>query len=157
MVIVLSNTKKEIIIISFRNEANWPSTSEYMLHSQYWGGVSHQLRTKPCTIGGPTYEAIIELDLSWFQYIWSNIFSQIPMEISCGIQDIKPRLRWWLFPVEWHVHLRADSAVWLSHGSSIWPWLGTPKSTFVRYICKQLTSLAPTNEESAWAQWGEKT
>ncbi len=56
----------------------------------------------------------------------------------------------------WRIcHLRADSAVWLSHTSSIWPWSGAPKSTFVWYICKRLTSLAPTNEESAWAQWGK--
>ena len=27
------------------------------------------------------------------------------------------------------------------------------KSTFVRYLPRRLASLAPTNEESAWAQW----
>ncbi len=28
----------------------------------------------------------------------------------------------------WHVrHLRADSEVWLSHTSSVWPWSGAPK------------------------------
>ncbi len=28
----------------------------------------------------------------------------------------------------WHVcHLRADSVVWLSHRSSVWPWSGAPK------------------------------
>ncbi len=28
----------------------------------------------------------------------------------------------------WRVcHLRADSVVWLSHTSSIWPWSGAPK------------------------------
>ncbi len=28
----------------------------------------------------------------------------------------------------WHVrHLRADSVVWLSHKSSVWPWSGMPK------------------------------
>ncbi len=62
------------------------------------------------------------------------------MGISCGIQDIELRLRWWLLQVEWHVHLRADSAVWLSHTSSVWPWSGVPKSTFIWYICKWLTS-----------------
>ncbi len=92
----------------------------------------------------------------WFQYVWSNISVWIPMGISCGIQDIKPRLRWWPLRVEWHVYLRVDSAVWLSHTSSIWSWLGVPRSTFVWYICKPLTSLTPTNEESAWAQWGKK-
>ncbi len=50
------------------------------------------------------------------------------------------KVRWWPLHAEWHIHLRADSAVWLSHTSSIWPWSGTPKSTFVQYICKLLTS-----------------
>ncbi len=49
-------------------------------------------------------------------------------------------LRWWPLRVEWHVHLRADSVVWLSHTSSVWPWSSAPKSTFVQYICKRLTS-----------------
>ncbi len=82
----------------------------------------------------------------WFQKVWSNISAQIPMGISCGIQDIEPRLRWWPLCVEWHVHLRADSAVWLSHTSSIWPWSGMPKITFVWYICKRLTSLPCPHE-----------
>ncbi len=47
------------------------------------------------------------------------------------------------------------SAVWLSHTSSVWPWLGVSKSKFVWYICQRLTSLAPTYEESEWAQWGK--
>ncbi len=64
------------------------------------------------------------------------------MGISCGIQDIELRLRWWPLRVEWHVHIRvrAVSAVWLSHTFSIWPCSSMPKSTLVRYICKRLTS-----------------
>ena len=69
--------------------------------------------------------------LNWifpqFHYIWSNISAQIPTGISCGIQDIEPRLRSWPLRVEWQVHLRADSVVWLSHTYSIWSWSGVPK------------------------------
>jgi hypothetical protein len=32
--------------------------------------------------------------------------------------------------------------------------VGRAKSTFVWYLSKRLTSFAPTNQESAWAQWG---
>ncbi len=111
-----------------------------MLHYQSWGGISHQLRTEPCSIREPMYRASLSWIFPWFQYVWSNISAWIPTGISCDIQDIKPRLRWWPLHVEWHVHLRADSAVWLSHTSSIWPWSGAPKSTFIRYICKRLMS-----------------
>ncbi len=76
----------------------------------------------------------------WFQYVWSNIFARIPTGISCGIQDIEQRLRWWPLHMEWHIHLRTDSAVWLSHESSIWPWSGVLKSTVVWYMCKRFTS-----------------
>jgi hypothetical protein len=38
------------------------------------------------------------------------------------------------------------------HMSSISPWLGAPKVRLYLYLSRLLTSLAPTNEESAWAQ-----
>ncbi len=63
-----------------------------------------------------------------------------------------PKLRWWLLC---HRHLRVDICWMPPHTFSIWPWLGTPKSMFVRYICKRCVSLIPTNEESAWAKWGK--
>ncbi len=44
----------------------------------------------------------------------SRITSRISSRIWCGAM--------------WHIcHLRADSVVWLSHTSSIWPWSGAPK------------------------------
>jgi hypothetical protein len=46
----------------------------------------------------------------------------------------------------WRVHhLRADSEVWLSHTSSIWPWSGTPKvrlyDTFLGVLRQQYNHL----------------
>ncbi len=76
----------------------------------------------------------------WFQYVWSNISAQIPTGISCDIQDVEPGWSGGLPMQECHVHLRADIRVSLSHTSIIWPWSGTPKGTFVWYICKWLTS-----------------
>jgi hypothetical protein len=44
----------------------------------------------------------------------SRITSRVSSRIWCG--------------AIWRVHhLRADSVVWLSHTSSIWPWSGAPK------------------------------
>jgi hypothetical protein len=41
------------------------------------------------------------------------------------------------------------------NGLSVVRIRGSSISTFVRYISRQLTTLAPTNEESAWAQSGK--
>jgi hypothetical protein len=38
----------------------------------------------------------------------------------------------------------------------VWPYAGGAKSKIVRYSCKRLTSLAPTNEESAWLNYEGK-
>ncbi len=44
----------------------------------------------------------------------SRVTSRLCSRIWCGAM--------------WHVcHLRADSVVWLSHTSSVWPWSGAPK------------------------------
>ncbi len=56
----------------------------------------------------------------------------------------------------WAQHLRPDSkVVWLHHTYSIWPSLGTPKKTLYCTEYNWPTTLAPTNEESVWAQWGK--
>ncbi len=64
------------------------------------------------------------------------------------------RLIWWRCC---HWHLRVDiclTAVTLHVQHLI--LVRCAKSTFVRYLSRQLTSLAPTNEESAWASWEKK-
>ena len=44
----------------------------------------------------------------------------------------------------WRVHhLRADSVVWLSHTSSVWPWSGTPKVHLYNTFLGSLHHLAP--------------
>ncbi len=50
-------------------------------------------------------------------------------------------------------HLRPDSTVWPLFTYSIWPWLGTPKIPLYCMEYNRTITLAPTNEESAWAQW----
>ncbi len=50
----------------------------------------------------------------------------------------KSRIMTWCYV---HIcHLRANSSVWLSHTSSIWPWWGVPKvhlySTFISSLCQ---------------------
>ncbi len=64
--------------------------------------------------------------------------------------------------------LRADSAVWLSHTSSIWPWSGTPKvclyGTFISGIQQPLCEFAiswskqcPISAKLALAESGRKS
>ncbi len=53
----------------------------------------------------------------------------------------------------WRIrHLRADSEVWLSHMSSIWPWSGVPKvrlyNTFLSSL-HQITSTSSTGYGSS--------
>ncbi len=64
-------------------------------------------------------------------------------------------LRWWRCR---HLHLRVDMCLKAvtSHVQHL-TLAGFTKSQFVRYLSRQLISLAPTNEESAWAQWQKKT
>ncbi len=58
----------------------------------------------------------------------------------------------------WRVcHLRADSVVWLSHTSSVWPWSGVPKvrlyNTFLgglRHSPPQMKNQHGLNEEKTF-------
>ncbi len=52
-------------------------------------------------------------------------------------------------------HLRPDLMVWPLHTCSIWPWLGMPKIPLCCTGYNRPTTPTPTNEESAWAQWGK--
>ncbi len=53
----------------------------------------------------------------------------------------------------WAQHLRPDFNIWLHHTSSIWPLSGLPKIPLFCTEYNRPTTLPPTNEESAWAQW----
>ncbi len=83
----------------------------------------------------------------------SNTSTYVGMQWWCGddVVNLPPHI-----PMRcWAQHLRPDSLVWPCHTYSIWPWLGAQKIPLYFMEYNWPTTLAPKNEESAWAQWGK--
>ncbi len=83
-----------------------------------------------------------------FPSVWSIIVALIPIQkyLSC-----------WRFPAGWGGDVSVtDTSGLTSAGCHLTrqrlTFVGCTKSTFVKYLSEQLTSFAPTNKESAWAQ-----
>ncbi len=55
----------------------------------------------------------------------------------------------------WAQHLRPDSMVWPYHMYSVWSLSGMPKIPLYCTEYNRPATLAPTNEESSWDQWGK--
>ncbi len=55
----------------------------------------------------------------------------------------------WRFATSGYAEVRLQWSG-LRYTSRVWPWSGTPKSTYSYHTEIWLTSLAPTNEESSW-------
>ncbi len=153
-----SFTKKEIMRIL--HDPIHPSAHSELAHSQCQKvGVG--------TLPTPEKNPYHVLDFYVQDWRWmGGIFNSYPCDLVSLywflsgniflIQDFLPdeMVNLWIFT------LGLTSAGCWPHMPSIWPLVRRANvryiSTFVRYISRQLSTLAPTNEESAWAQWGKK-
>ncbi len=115
-----------------------------------------QKETTSCTRSLRTGRALDEKCLH-FLSVWSDIVALFPIRQYLFLFRTSCQIRWWPLcvgvstaPQSWHL-LDVD----LTHLASD---LGQARQKyFLWYLSRQLTSLAPTNEESAWAQWGKNT
>ncbi len=88
--------------------------------------------------------------------ITSRVSSRMTSRVNSRINS-RVSSRIWCGAI-WHVsHLRADSVVWLSHTSSVWPWSGAPKvrlcNTFqggLHHLPPQMKNQHGLNEEKTF-------
>ncbi len=128
-----------------RSWHKWPAqkeaTSCTRFYVQDWRWIGKIFYSNPCEL------ILLHGFLRWYLYLF---------KISCRAEVVTS------------LHRSVTTTPGLTsagchlHRSSVWPLVGCAKSTvvwyistFVQYISRRLTTFNPTNEESAWAQWGK--
>ncbi len=100
------------------------------------------------------------MDIPWKSLSQSYVFGLSKTDHLCRnaqscIRTSSPALRQWCGESSPHLFGNPASMVWPPHTSSTWPcWAHNEIPLYCMEYNRPMT-VAPTNEESSWAQWGK--